>query len=58
METEVLQPVMLIVSKPLLCDCGAAAIYLVMEDVETPDGKRDLDYGAYCQSCFEKDEVE
>ena len=53
------QPVMLVLPKRLECECGALAVFVIMEDEEEPrDGKRDLSYTGYCQLCFMKEQEE
>ncbi len=50
------QPIILILAsgKRLECgECGALAVFVQMSEVESADGERDMDYAAYCQSCFE-----
>lgn len=44
---DVWQPVLLVTDKPMLCECGKAAIILTLEND---------DYTAWCQACFEKED--
>jgi hypothetical protein len=56
------QPIMFILDERLECECGTLAIFVSVlqpEDAElSEEGKRDLHYKAYCQSCFEKAQEE
>lgn len=54
------QPVVLIMGedKRLECECGALAIFVITEDEESEDGKRDFSYTGWCQSCFSKAQEE
>ncbi len=56
------QPVMLILDERLECDCGALVVFVSLlqpEDVvEQEEGKRDMHYKSFCQSCFEKAQEE
>ncbi len=51
------QPIILILAsgKRLECgECGALAVFVQMSEVESEgEDERDMDYAAYCQSCFE-----
>ncbi len=52
------QPVMVVADHRIECKCGNLAIFLSLEDDDTPsgsdDGHRDMKYWTSCQSCYEK----
>jgi len=48
-DNAIMQPVLLVTDKPMLCECGKPAIILTLEND---------DYTAWCQACFEKEEDE
>jgi len=49
------QPVMLIASHRIECECGALAIFVVLEEAESEEvGKRDMDYTSWCRDCWQK----
>ena len=49
------QPVMMIAKKRVECECGALAIFVILEDEEdSEEGKRDFSYTGWCQHCFSK----
>lgn len=52
------QPVTLIVNNRLECECGAMAIFIVLDDMERDDtGKfTNWSYSAWCQSCWEREQ--
>lgn len=53
------QPIMLVASHRVECECGALAIFVILDEEEVgEDGKHDFDYTAWCQSCFEKAQAE
>jgi hypothetical protein len=52
------QPVLLVVSRRVECQCGALAIFLVLDESIGEDGKQSLRYNAFCQPCFAKDAEE
>ena len=54
------QPVMLVVSKRVECECGALAIFVILDEDEEQSDKdgRDMGYTAWCQSCFERAQAE
>lgn len=56
------QPMMVILAEGenrLECECGALAIFVCLfPPEEGKEGKRDLDYDTFCQSCFEKAQEE
>ena len=58
------QPVMLIVPTRIECDCGALAIFVVLDEDADADaehseeGTRDMGYTAWCQACFERAQAE
>lgn len=48
------QPVMLVVRERVECDCGNAAVFILIDDeAADPD---DRDYSAWCQSCWEREQ--
>ena len=50
------QPVMLIVPERVECDCGAKAIFIVLDDHETNEGGNEYGYVAWCRDCWEKEQ--
>ena len=51
-----LQPVVLVTDHPLMCDCGALAVFVTLEDELAPDGERDFSYTGWCQRCYEQED--
>ena len=54
-EEKTWQPLLVIVSKRIECDCGAKAIFIQLDDFETADGQRDYGYVAWCQDCWKRE---
>jgi len=53
------QPIMLIVNHRIECDCGALAIFVILNEEERDeDGKYNWNYTAWCQSCWKKAQEE
>jgi len=52
------QPVMLVMSKRLECQCGSLAIFVVLDGNEKRGDKEDMDYSAWCQECWAKEQDE
>lgn len=49
--SEILQPVILVADRQVLCECGKPAVFFTLEG-ETYD----FDYAIWCQECYEKDD--
>jgi hypothetical protein len=49
------QPVLLVTTHRIECECGALAIFVVLVERIDEDGMQQLRYNAFCQPCFQKD---
>ena len=53
------QSVMLVLNERLECDeCGALALFIMLDDAEGNGDERVRSYSAWCRDCFFKDTVE
>lgn len=48
------QAVMLIAPKRVECECGALALFVVLDDPGKRDDKTDYDYTGWCQECWRR----
>lgn len=48
------QPVMLVTQGRIECDCGALAVFVILDGA--PNRIEEWNYSAWCQQCFEREQ--
>lgn len=50
------QPLMVIAPQRIECDCGAKAIFVVLDNHETREGASEYGYVAWCRECWQREQ--